>query len=279
MAAANKSASAQESAAKQQAKAMQQGGAGFLPYQQSGGYANEDLNILMGMGGNETEESLMAKYAPEYTSRKKIKQKSGGGVFGKLKKFDDTYDLGGRALGIKGQGGKGKFKTSFDEAGLRARVQKELAAQEARKKDPRYGMLTKQFTGQDLQNEPGYQFRFNQGSNALQGGLAAKGGLFSGAAGKALTQYGQDFGSNEFQNAYSRDMANKQNLYNMYSGIKSSGQNAAGGMANQFNALGDVYGTMGANRAAGYMGQANALAGGIDSGMNYWSQKQAAKKV
>lgn len=278
MAAANKSASAQSDAAKQQAKMMQGGAAGFAPYQQSGVYANEDLNILMGLGGNETADSLRAKYLNQYTTSKTIKK--GGGwkdalKGGKPKDMSASHQLLGAAQGFMGKKNK-KYKT--DEAGLNARIQQELAAQEARKKDPRYGMLTKQFTGRDLQNEPGYQFRFNQGANALQGGLAAKGGLFSGAAGKALTQYGQDFGSNEFQNAYSRDAANKSRLYDMYLGIKSSGQNAAGGMANQFNAIGDVYGSMGANRAAGYMGQANALSGGIKSGMNYWNQKSQVKK-
>jgi hypothetical protein len=42
-----------------------------------------------------------------------------------------------------------------------------------------------------LQNLPGYQFQRNQGNLAVQRDLAAKGLLNSGAAGKALQQYGQ----------------------------------------------------------------------------------------
>lgn len=79
-----------------------------------------------------------------------------------------------------------------------------------------------------LTMDPGYNFRLSEGTKALERSAAARGGLMSGATGKALTRYGQDYGSNEFTNAYNR-LASLANL----------GPTAAGVMSN----LGTGYGT------------------------------------
>lgn len=67
----------------------------------------------------------------------------------------------------------------------------------------------KQFTGENLQNDPGYQFRAEQGNKALNNSLAAGSGLLSGAAAKAAASYNQGLASQEFQNAYARDAQDK----------------------------------------------------------------------
>lgn len=54
-------------------------------------------------------------------------------------------------------------------------------------------------------SDPSYQFRFDQGQKAVQGSAAARGGLFSGGAAKALTRYGQGAASQEFANDFSRN--------------------------------------------------------------------------
>jgi hypothetical protein len=50
-----------------------------------------------------------------------------------------------------------------------------------------------------LAGQPGYQFQLDQGNQMVQRNLAAKGLLNSGAAGKALTQYGQGVAQNYAQ--------------------------------------------------------------------------------
>src|SRR5712692_2716617 len=52
------------------------------------------------------------------------------------------------------------------------------------------------------QNDPGFQFRLQQGEQALERSAAARGNLLSGGTAKALTQYGQDYASNEYGNVY-----------------------------------------------------------------------------
>lgn len=81
----------------------------------------------------------------------------------------------------------------------------------------------------DPASDPGYQFRLKQGTEALEGSAAARGGLFSGQTGKDLQQYGQDLASQEYQNAFARDLAIKQNLGQAYG--SAFGQNIAGQQA------------------------------------------------
>lgn len=73
--------------------------------------------------------------------------------------------------------------------------------------------LNQKFTGEDLANDAGYQFRLQQGQSALNNSLAAGNGVLSGAAQKALSDYNQGAASNEFQNAYNRDTQDKNNRY------------------------------------------------------------------
>lgn len=97
-----------------------------------------------------------------------------------------------------------------------------------------------------LTSDPGYQFRLSEGLNAINSNAAAKGGLNSGATLKALTQYGQNFASNEYNNAYNRE-------YNRLSQLAGYGFNSASGLAN-------ASGQLGSNLSNNYMGLGNAAA-------------------
>lgn len=61
-------------------------------------------------------------------------------------------------------------------------------------------------TADTVRNDPGYQFRMEQGSRAIQGGAAAKGNLLSGKAQKELAEYGQGLASDEYDRAYNRGL-------------------------------------------------------------------------
>lgn len=89
---------------------------------------------------------------------------------------------------------------------------------------------------------PGYQYRMQQGQDAIESGAAARGGLYSGATAKALSDFGQQSASQEFDNYVNR-------LF----GVTGVGQNAATGIANaqigKGNALSSIYGNIGQNQA------------------------------
>ena len=122
--------------------------------------------------------------------------------------------------------------------------------------------------------DPGYAFRTQAGVNALTAAGAAGGNLGSGNMGVALTNYGQQAGSQEYQNAYQRAMdqynvaLNSQNtIFNRLSGLAGTGQTAA----NQIGAAGQNYAgnvsnnlmTSAANRGQFGIQGANAIAGGV----------------
>ena len=131
------------------------------------------------------------------------------------------------------------------------------------------GYFNQTYTGQDIYDDPSYQFRVNQGNNAIQSGAAAQGGLLSGATLKALQGYGQDMASQEYQNGYNRFNADQTNQYNRLSNLVGIGQNAAAqtGNAGTQTAQAIAGNTMqGANaQAAGTIAAGNATANGFGS--------------
>lgn len=94
------------------------------------------------------------------------------------------------------------------------------------------GYFSQTYTGQDIYSDPSYQFRLQQGQDAIQSSAAARGGLLSGATLKALQGYGQDMASQEYQNAYNRFNADQTNQYNRLANLVGVGQNAAAQQGN-----------------------------------------------
>jgi hypothetical protein len=69
--------------------------------------------------------------------------------------------------------------------------------------------LFESFNAQQMEQDPGYAFRLAEGQKAIERSTAASRGLQSGAALKAAARYGQEMGSQEYQNAFNRFQANK----------------------------------------------------------------------
>lgn len=74
-----------------------------------------------------------------------------------------------------------------------------------------------QNTGFDTwKNSTGYKFGMDQGMQAITGGAASKGLLNSGATGKALAKFGQNYADTQYGN-----------YFNQLLGVNNSGNNAA----------------------------------------------------
>jgi hypothetical protein len=159
----------------------------------------------------------------------------------------------------------------FRQAGVRA-----LPLLEAQR-----NMMPGAFTGKvDLGQDPGYAFRLSEGQKALDRSAAARGGLISGGALKAAQRFGQDLGSQEYQNAYNRaltgynaDVAREATGYNRLAALAGIGQTATGqiGTAGQNMAsnVGNLMTSGAAANAAGQVGGINALTGGLSTYLNY----------
>lgn len=120
--------------------------------------------------------------------------------------------------------------------------------------------------------DPGYGFRLAEGQKALDRQAAARGGLISGGALKAAVKYGQDMGSQEYQNAFNRMTT-----------LAGYGTNATNTLTNAAGNYGTNAGagitSAGAANAAGAVGTANALAGGVGQYLNYSSNQNLLDAV
>lgn len=126
------------------------------------------------------------------------------------------------------------------------------------------GYFNQTYTGQDIYSDPSYQFRLQQGQDAIQSSAAAQGGLLSGATLKALQGYGQDMASQEYSNAYNRFNADQTNRYNRLSNLVGIGQNAAAQVGNAGAQTSQAI-------ANNTMQGANALAAGQVASANNWA--------
>lgn len=121
--------------------------------------------------------------------------------------------------------------------------------------------------------DPGYSFRMSEGMKALERSAAARGGLLSGAALKGIQRFGQDLGSQEYQNAFSRYQAERAARLGPLQSLAGVGQTTAqqigeAGMRTATN-IGETQMSGAAARASGYVGGANALTQGLGTYLNY----------
>jgi len=118
-----------------------------------------------------------------------------------------------------------------------------------------------------MREDPSYQFRLQQGERGINRSAAAGSGLLSGATMKALTRYNQDFASNEFQNSFNRLAALAGVGQSATNAVGAAGQNFANNVSSNQLAAGNA-------RAAGYIGQSNAINNALGMGINAYQYNQ-----
>ncbi len=138
--------------------------------------------------------------------------------------------------------------------------------------------LNKPFSMSDFTQDPGYNFRLQQGQKALEGSAAARGGLLGGDTMKALTNYNQDAASAEFGSAFERYNANNDRTFNRLASVAGLGQTATANVGaqgmNMANQVGANITGAGNAAAAGNVSTANTINSTIGTGMNTWMMNQ-----
>lgn len=256
-AASNKASKTQAGTASQAAglttDQFQQNREALAPWARGGRMANDRLNALLGIGSGigEDDPRFRAIYDPLVRAyEKRYTEKMGGNLY-----RDGDPRIRERRL---------------EQLRRDAMAQ---ATQQYGGSDPEYGSLLDDFTGEDLENEPGYQFGLSEGNKAIERAAAARGRYDSGDTLKALTRFGSDYASTKFDDAFNRDAANKSRTYGFLSGQSGTGVNAAGQMAglgaNAASGAGAALMQGADASAAGTVGAANALTNGVGSYLGY----------
>lgn len=192
--AAKKAAAAQQAAAESnnalQTQIYNMNTGNLSPFMTRGNAAGDAYNALLGLGGSARPQQASTMSAPDYAA----------------------YVQSNPDIMAEWQGGR----TGMDMAGYGQYHWNNYGQNEGRalgQPNALSSVQTTQPSAQDAfqtyQNSTGYQFRLNQGMNALASNYRARGVSQSGAADKALLKYGQDYGSNEFGN-YLGQLSNQQ---------------------------------------------------------------------
>mgnify|MGYP006318338701 FL=1 len=247
----------------------------------AGNLGRSKLLQMLGLGGTpggapaQSRDQLRQSLLAKYTTPGAMTPIYEGGLV--------SEEIGHWANGVPILTGFTSGAPTIDETGLQAAIDAEMARGGIDSQSGDYGSLMKAFTGDDLQNEPGYQFGLQQGNQALDRKAAAGGGYFSGAALKAAQRFGQDYAGTKFGEAFNRDTANKTNTFNRLTGLINPGQTAA----NQVGTMGASYANQVGNNltsnataqgAAGIAG-ANAWQNAINGGVNAYQQYNAKNSL
>lgn len=148
--------------------------------------------------------------------------------------------------------------------------------------------FNRNFTMSDFTRDPGYQFRQQEGQRGVENSAAARGGILSGGALKAISRYNQDFASGEYGAAYGRFNNDQTTRYNRLAGIAGTGQTATNSgiaagnnLTNQLqegaNNISSNINAAGNARASQYAGTGNAIAGAANNVGGYFALKDLYK--
>lgn len=270
-----------------------------MPAMERGNQAGDRLQYLLGLSPNGTNslasggmnapqqmtaEQLRAELTPQFT------RGSGTGNFNAL-------NASGWELDNQGAGGSTVDNVGLEQAIARRMMEQQGAFNQAEMGrqtqernalvDPEYGSLMRDFSANDLKNDPvyqsGLQFGLDEGTKGINRMAAAGGGMLSGATLKALTKYGNDYANLKGNESFNRSNAMKQQKNNMLAGVAGSGQVAGNQIAaagqNMANNVSQSQLGAGNARAAGYIGQGNALTGAVGQGYNMYQGQQMMNKL
>lgn len=163
------------------------------------------------------------------------------------------------------------------------------------------GQFDERYQRGTFEQDPGFQFRQQQGEQGINRAATASGARYSGATLKALARFNSGLASQEYgafdqrqntaQQFFEGNQANRYNRLASLAGIGQTANNALNSAGQQVNSniaqLGAASGARTANylqdaaeaRASGYVGNANAIGGTIKNLYGAYNDYQAANNL
>lgn len=213
----------------------------LAPWQRSGLQANDAINALLGLGGPEPMQGLPT------TQPNAMSQFMGGDFGGYTTPAAMMGDYGTWQPPGGWQGFGGFGVQNFGPTAMGNVTTPAPSAQQ------RYENAFNNY-----RNSTGYNFRLNEGINAINSGYAGAGSIKSGAAMKAINDYGQNMASGEFAN-YLAALGNQQ-------AIGSNAASAQAGVSqNLGNSLANIAMQQGNNNANAALARGGSTFGNVAS--------------
>jgi hypothetical protein len=258
-------AHAARQAAEMQQRSERQQREDLAPYRVGGQSATNRLSQLMGLDAFD-RDSIAQRLAGENpslfadeaipVSRKRIPGSLSHQLYG-----DGTEYL----VNGEWQSASEEFTKGYTDS-QNAAIDAEI---ERLKSDPSYGKLTKEFTMEDYEEDPGFQFRLEEGNKALERAQSRRGNFYSGQALKEANRYNSGQASQEYGAAYDRFNNDNNTLYNRLAGISNQGLGAVNtGVASSQTASNNyqnIIGQLGSYNAASATAGQNNMFGGLSN--------------
>ena len=130
------------------------------------------------------------------------------------------------------------------------------------------GQFNTPFSMSQFQQDPGFQFRMQQGQDAINRQTANRGGMLAGSTLGSLAQYSQGLGSQEYQNAFNRYQTQNNDAFNKLGSIAGMGLGASGQQAGYSNQYGQ-------NMAGNYLGAGQAQGAATMADFRNWQTQDS----
>jgi len=270
--AANAQAQAAQNAQAAQERMFQQQVQLQEPFRQAGMTAQQQIMYLLGLGspddyGAGAQGVKATAYDPSQTyyfadgTAYNPQQDRANAVPGAMGAFGR---IGANIAEKLGAGAEGMTPEQLIQRGL---LYTQAPVAGGAKPSGEFGSLAKPFGMDQFEADPGYAFRQSEGMKALERSAAARNGLLSGATMKGIQRFGQDLASQEYQNAFNRYQVERAARLNPLQSLMGSGQSSANTLTSAAGQFGQASANnamnVGAARASGYVGSANALSSAL----------------
>lgn len=206
---------------------------------------------------------------------------AGAGLYGSSKAAQAQENAAAQSAAVQREmfNKQVELQAPFREAGLTAQNRLlDYLGLSSNANAPGYGSLNQSFGMDQFTADPGYAFRLSEGMKGLNAQAAARGGMISGGALKAAQNYGQQAGSQEYQNAFNRYQTERAAKLNPLQSLMGAGQSGANTLTSAAGNLGQGLGqaaVAGGNAQAGnYLSQANTINNALNQGVSAYSQDQ-----
>ena len=211
---------------------------------------------------------------------------AGAGLYGSSKAAEAQENAAAQSAAVQREmfNKQVELQAPFREAGLTAQNRLlDYLGLSSNVNAPGYGSLNQSFGMDQFTADPGYAFRLSEGMKGLNAQAAARGGLISGGALKAAQNYGQQAGSQEYQNAFNRYQTERAAKLNPLQSLMGAGQSGANTLTSAAGNLGQNLGqaeaARGTAQASGYLNQANVINNALNQGVSAYSQNQYLNRL
>jgi hypothetical protein len=206
---------------------------------------------------------------------------AGAGLYGSSKAAEAQENAAAQSAAVQREmfNKQVELQAPFREAGLTAQNRLlDYLGLSSNANAPGYGSLNQSFGMDQFTADPGYAFRLSEGMKGLNAQAAARGGLISGGALKAAQNYGQQAGSQEYQNAFNRYQTERAAKLNPLQSLMGAGQSGANTLTSAAGNLGQNLGqaeaARGTAQAGNYLNQANTINNALSQGVSAYAQNQ-----